>query len=376
MRLRILYLLSIALLVPTALDAQSLTAPPNGGNQRAIVTQYLGLVGVTIDYHSPDVASPQGASRRGEIWGKLVPYGLANLGYGTCTACPWRAGANEGTTFEVTHDVEIQGKPLPAGKYGIHMIPGEDEWTIIFSKNARAWGSFFYDPAADALRVTARPVKSDYHEWLTYEFTDRQLDKATVALAWEDLAVPFEITVPKLVDFYVRQMQEELEGAAGFVWQNLDAAAQYALQNDRSEQALAWATRAVNDPFSGQANFNTLMTLSRAQQATGATADAATTSKQALEHPAATAGQIHQYGRQLIAQGKGEDALAAYRISQKRFGEAWPVNVSMMRAYAAVGNFKEALRYAKKAHAQAPDQPNKDNLASLIVRLEKGENIN
>jgi len=217
MKSRVLSLLGLSIILfSVASFAQPLTAPPNGGNQHSSVTQGLGLVSVTIDYHSPDVTSPQGQSRRGQIWGQLVPYGLTNLGYGSCTECPWRAGANENTTFEVSHDVEIQGKPLPAGKYGLHMIPGENEWTIIFSKNAQAWGSFFYDPADDALRVTTKPVKSEYHEWLTYEFTDRQLDKATVALMWEDLAVPFEITVPKMVDFYMHQMKEELEGSTGF----------------------------------------------------------------------------------------------------------------------------------------------------------------
>lgn len=376
MRHTLASLVVLALLVPAVAGAQSLTTPPNGDNQRAIVTQYVGLVRVTIDYHSPDVTGPQGESRRGKIWGQLVPFGLANLGYGSCTECPWRAGANEGTTFEVSHDVEIQGKPLPAGIYGVHMIPGENEWTIIFSKNAKAWGSFFYDPKDDALRVTTKPKASEYHEWLTYEFTDRQPDKATVALKWEELAIPFEITVPRIVDYYVLQMKEELEGAAGFVWQNLDAAANYALQNGRNVEALAWATRAVNDPFSGNANFTTLMTLSQAQEANGKSAEAAATAKQAIEHPAATANQIHQYGRQLIAKGKGEDALAAYKVSQKRFGEQWPVNVSMMRGYSAVGNYKEALKYAKKALAQAPDQANKDNLARLIERLEKGENVN
>jgi len=377
MRIKTIVISSLlALVLPVAAGAQSLTTPPNGGNQRATVTQYLGQVSVTIDYHSPDVTSPQGQSRRGQIWGQLVPYGLANLGYGTCTECPWRAGANEGTTFEISHDVAVQGKPLAAGKYGLHMIPGENEWTIIFSKNARAWGSFFYDPAEDALRVTTTAKKNDYREWLTYEFTDRQLDKATVALMWEDLAVPFEITVPNQVDYYMQQMEEELEGAAGFLWQNLDAAAQYALQNGRNEQALAWATRSINDPFSGQANFTTLMTLSAAQAANGKATESAASAKQAIEHPLATAGQIHNYGRQLIAQGKAQEALDAYKVSQKRFGEQWPVNVSMMRGYSAVGNYKEALKYAKKAHAQAPDQLNKDNLANLIKKLENGEDVN
>ena len=120
--------------------------------------------------------------RRGKIWGDLVPYGMSDLGFNGCASCPWRAGANENTTFTVTHDVQVQGQKLPAGTYGLHMIPGKDEWTIIFSKDANAWGSYWYDAKNDALRVKTKPAKSEYHEWLTYEFTERDPAKATVAL--------------------------------------------------------------------------------------------------------------------------------------------------------------------------------------------------
>ena len=60
-----------------ALTAQALTAPPPGANQRSTVTQYMGMVSVTIDYNSPDVTSPAGEDRTGKIWGQLVPWGIA-----------------------------------------------------------------------------------------------------------------------------------------------------------------------------------------------------------------------------------------------------------------------------------------------------------
>ena len=132
---------------------------------------------VTIDYSSPRVVRGKN-DRRGKIWGELVPWGLSDLGLNGCTSCPWRAGANENTTFTVTHDVKVQGQPLAAGTYGLHMIPGQDEWTVIFSKDASSWGSFWYDPKNDALRVKTKAGKSDYHEWLTYEFTEREPAKA------------------------------------------------------------------------------------------------------------------------------------------------------------------------------------------------------
>ena len=174
--------LTVLLLVPGSgvLVAQAMTVPPGGGNQSAVVTQYMGLVSVTIDYNSPDVTSPAGDDRTGQIWGQLVPWGIAPNqfypGFGTAETMPWRAGSNEATTITFSHDVEIEGEPIAAGTYALFMAPGEDEWAIIFNRNSSAWGSFFYEPELDALKVQVKPEKTDFfREWLTYEFDDRQL---------------------------------------------------------------------------------------------------------------------------------------------------------------------------------------------------------
>ena len=63
----------------------------------------------------------------------------------------WRAGANFNTTFEVSDPITVEGKPLPKGTYGLHMIPTADSWTVIFSKAANSWGSYTYDQAEDTL---------------------------------------------------------------------------------------------------------------------------------------------------------------------------------------------------------------------------------
>ena len=108
------------------------------GSQRAQVTQRVGTTDITIDYGRPKVNGR-------EIWGKLVPYGFNNLGFGTSTAAPWRSGANVNTTIEFTHDVKIEGKDIKAGKYGFHTAVEENgDVTVIFSKDNGAWGSYFY----------------------------------------------------------------------------------------------------------------------------------------------------------------------------------------------------------------------------------------
>ena len=369
-------LLTILLLAAGSATAQ-LTMPPDGGNQRASVTQYIGLVKVTIDYNSPKVHSPlTGEDRRGKIWGKLVPYGLVDLGFGTCKECPWRAGANENTVFTVSHEVKIEGRTLPAGSYGLHMIPGENEWTIAFSKNSQSWGSFFYDPAEDALRVNVKPAKSEYHEYLAYEFPERQLDKATAALRWEELQVPFVIAVENINDLYLAKMREELRGAKGFEWQNWSEAARFALKNKDFKEGLEWAKVAASPRFPGQTNFSTLSTLADLQAANGLEADAKKTRESALNHVTATAVDLHMYGRQLLSNGKKEDAMAVWTLNVKRHPNEWPVNVGLARGNSALGHYEEALKYAKLALAQAPDEMNKGALAEGIKKLEAGKDMN
>lgn len=156
------------------------------------VRQTLGTdTAVTIEYSRPGVKGRK-------IWGGLVPFGLApgNADSGN-KPFPWRAGANENTTIEFNRDLLIEGKPLPAGKYGIHMIPSEKDWIIIISKDNSAWGSFTYDPAKDALRVTVTPLKAPFQEWLVYGFDDLAGTSATVFLHWEQLKIPFKIALAR-----------------------------------------------------------------------------------------------------------------------------------------------------------------------------------
>src|SRR5688572_16133035 len=213
------FAVAVALAAPVAAQPAVVTLPPDGDNQRSTVTQQIGLVRVSVDYYSPDVHSPTGEDRTGKIWGTLVPYGMANLGFGTCgDQCPWRGGANQNTVFTTSHDIEVQGQPLPAGSYGLHFLPGPEEWTVIFSRNSTSWGSYYYDAKEDALRVTAKPEKGDFREWLTYEFVDRRPDRATVALMWENLRLPFVLTVEDPAGVWVESLRRELRSNPGFDW--------------------------------------------------------------------------------------------------------------------------------------------------------------
>src|SRR6201995_340957 len=175
----------------TGLACAQLTTLPRGGNKRASVSEQIGITHVIIHYSRPGVKK-----REGHIWGELIPIGYSELGYGIKKPAPWRAGANENTTFEFTTDVRIEGQDLPAGRYGFFVAYDPTECTLIFSKNSTSWGNFFYDPADDALRIKAKTIKTTQSvEWLKYEFAEQPPSSATVQLQWENLMIPFTIKV-------------------------------------------------------------------------------------------------------------------------------------------------------------------------------------
>lgn len=138
----------------------------------AQVSKEINGTKITIDYSQP--------SKRGrEIFGALEEYGKV-----------WRTGANESSWIEVSKDVEVEGKKLAAGKYGLFSIPGEDEWTIIFNKKWDGWGAYEYKEAEDVLRVK---VKSSNVDEVVEQFTIKIENSGDVIMAWDQTKVEFSI---------------------------------------------------------------------------------------------------------------------------------------------------------------------------------------
>src|SRR5215471_15629396 len=367
----------LALALPLAAQiVPGLTMPPSGNNQRATVTQGIGPVRITIDYSSPAVHGPDGKDRRGQIWGKLVPYGLTNLGFGLGKPAPWRAGANENTVFTISDDVSIEGKRLAKGRYGLHMIAGPEEWTLIFSKDANAWGSFYYDPDHDVLRVNVKPHKHEYREYLAYEFPVRKPAETVAELQWEELAVPWTIKVEDVNDLYIAKIKENLSNVQGFGYRGWVAASQFCVNNNTHlEQALEWAEIAVSKQFVGEANFGTLSNKANVLDKLNRKDEAAATMQLAIKHPTATPLDLHQYGRRLLTEKKTKEAMEVFQLNASRNGDMWPVHVGLARGFAASGDSKQALEHARKALTQAPDQLNKDSLAAMVAALEAGKPV-
>ncbi len=365
--------ITLLLLVANFAIAQNLTVPPSGDNQKSSVTQYIGLVKVNINYSSPNVHAPDGTDRTEHIWGELVPYGVNNLGFGTATAAPLRAGANENTIIYFSHDVKINGKDLKAGTYGLHLIVEKDKpWTWVFSKNSSSWGSYFYDQKEDALRVEANAADAPFVEYLTYGFDERKPSSAVAFLHWENKKVGFKIEVPNINELYIATMRDELRGAAGFDYQNWMAAANFCVQhNINLDEALTWADAAISAPFVGQENFNSLQTKANVLYAMKKNTEANAVMDVAIKHPTANVGAIHQYGRSLLAKGENQKALEVFKYNQKQHPEdKFTPNVGLARGYAAVGDKKNAIKYWELAIKNLPENQ-KGNLAYYEGEVKK-----
>jgi hypothetical protein len=353
-----------------SLTQAQLTTLPDGGNKKATVSELVGITNVTINYNRPGIKG-----REGQIWGKLVPAGLNDLGFGTSKAAPWRAGANENTTIEFNSDVKIEGQDLPAGKYGFFVIYDPNECTLIFSKNATSWGSFFYDPKEDALQVKVKPIPLDKSvEWLRYEFKDQKENSATIALEWEKLSIPFRIETD-YIKAQLESFRRELRSDKGFTWNAWMQAAQFCAQHNTDlDEGLQWANAAISTPFVGEKNFRTLSTKAQILTLQGKNADADAVMKEAL--PLGQMNDIHQYARQLLTQKRAKEAFDAFKLNYDKHPGEFTTNMGMARAWSAMGDYKKTVSFLQKAQPQAPDKVNKDNVEKLLKMAQDGKDIN
>lgn len=105
----------------------------------------------------------------------------------------WRAGANEAAEITLYSDMMVGDAKVPAGTYTFYLMPGDDEWTAILSKDLNVWGSYFYDEANDIARIKV-PVKQDKESLeafsIMFDESDNGID---MYLGWDKsrVVVPF-----------------------------------------------------------------------------------------------------------------------------------------------------------------------------------------
>jgi tetratricopeptide (TPR) repeat protein len=320
-------------------------------SQHAQIVQRIGITDITINYHRPLANGRQ-------IWGKVVPYDRV-----------WRAGANENTTITFSDPVTIEGQALDKGTYGLHMIPGQNQWTVIFSKNSSAWGAFTYKQEEDALRVNVKPQPAEMHDALAYDFDELKPDSAVVTMRWEKVAVPFKVAV-NVNDIVTASLQKQMRGYPQYYWEGWDDAAGYLLANKINlDQALKFEDQSINI----EERYDNLMSKSKILEAQGKQTEAASFKNKALDK--ANALQLYVYARQLQAEKKQDEALALFKSNAKKFPEHWTSHLGLARVYSAQGDFGTAVKEMKTALSGSPDA-NKSALENYIKRLEAKDDIN
>jgi hypothetical protein len=355
-RVRLLVLFTTVLWMSSFSHAQTATSETlmldlPRASQHALVTQRVGITDITINYHRPLANGRQ-------IWGKVVPYGQV-----------WRAGANENTTITFTDPVTIEGQTLDKGTYGLHMIPGESEWTVIFSKNAGSWGSFTYKQDEDALRVKVKPQAAEMHDALAYDFDEVKPDSTTFTMRWEKVAVPVKVHA-NVNEIVTASIHRQLHGLNQYYWEGWDDAAGYFLANKIN---LDEALKDEEQSIQSEERFDNLMNKSRILDELGRKEDATQFRGKALDMGNSL--QLYVYGRQLQGEKKQDEAWKIYQSNAKKFPDYWTSHLGMARVYSAKGDFEGAVKEVKLSLNGAPEA-NKSALEGLVKRLQNKEDIN
>jgi tetratricopeptide (TPR) repeat protein len=336
---------AIVLLAAPLLLAQ---APPlvlPQASPEARVSQKVGLTDIEVTYHRP-------ALKGRKAWGGLVPYGQV-----------WRAGANENTVVAFSTPVQVGATTLPAGRYGLHMLPTEGAWTVIFSSQAKAWGSFSYDAKEDVARVQVTPVAAESTERLAFTFDDPTEKDVTLSLRWEKLRVP----IPMAVDtnqLVVASLRDQLRGLPRFFPEPWNAAGGWCLRRDLNlPEAEAWIDRSLAMKESYPALRNKALLLEKKGDAKGA---------EALQQKAlaiATEVEINNQGYNLLGVKKVDEAIVLFQKNVKDHPESWNALDSLAEAYALKGDKAQAEALYRRAHDMTKAEDQRARIQGELAKL-------
>jgi predicted negative regulator of RcsB-dependent stress response len=342
MKKSITSLTAVLLVVLLTVETFAQVTTPRTPSPAATVTQAIGISTVTVKYSRPRVNNRT-------IWGQLVPYSWNVQTFGTGNSAPWRAGANENTVIEFSHDVMIEGQAVPKGSYGLFFVINQDNTgEVILSKDFRSWGSFFYDQKQDQLRAKIQLREVPHTELLTYDFINLTKNNAELVLNWEKKQFPVkvEFAVDNIV---MANAAEELKGPVGFNAQGYISASNYALQNNVNlDQAVKWIDQAIAQ----NRNFPSLRIKSDLLRKSGKTDEADKLLAEAMS--SATEAELNVYGYQLIGQGNVDKAIEILAMNTQRFPKSANAWDSLGEAYATKGDKPNAIKNFKKSLSMNP----------------------
>ncbi|GLH74540.1 hypothetical protein GETHLI_30420 [Geothrix limicola] len=311
----------------------------------AEVSQKVGVTDIAVTYHRPAVNGRK-------VWGGLVPYDKV-----------WRAGANENTVVTFSTPVQVGGTTLPAGRYGIHMLPTAAEWTVIFSSQSHAWGSFSYDPKEDVARVKTTPVATEPTERLAYTFDDPSDHDVVLSLRWEKLRVPIKVEVDTK-PLVVASLRDQLRGLPRFFAEGWSGAAGWCVRNNVNlDEAQTWVDRSLgmHESYAGLRIKAALIE----KKGDAKTAEAL----RAKALTIATEAEINQQGYMLLGQNKVDEAIALFQRNVREHPDSWNVYDSLAEAYGIKGDKAQALANYRKAFDKVKQEDQRARIQGELDRL-------
>ena len=312
---------------------------------RAQVSQRVGLTDIDVTYHRPAVKGRK-------VWGGLVPYGKV-----------WRAGADENTVVTFSTPVTVGGTTLPAGHYGLHMLPTDGDWTVIFSSQWQAWGSFSYDPKEDLARVKVTPLAAEPTERLAYTFDDPSDKGVTLSLRWEKLRVPIPLEVDTK-QVVVLSLRDQMRGLPRFAPEGWNQAAGWCVRNDVNlDEAQAWVDRslAMRETYGGLRIKAAL--LEKKGDAKGAEA------LRAKALTLASEAEVNNQGYALLGQNKVDEAIVLFQRNVKDHPDSWNVYDSLAEAYALKGEKAKAITNYQKAFDMVKQEDQRTRIQEELAKL-------
>ena len=338
------FVLGVLLSAPVLLaQAPALVLPD--ASPRARSSQQVGLTEIEIAYHRPAVKGRK-------VWGGLVPYDQV-----------WRAGANDNTVVTFSTPVSVVGTVLPAGRYGLHMLPTATEFTVMFSRQSQAWGSYTYDPKEDAARVQVTPVPAEPTERLLYTFDDPTDHSVTLSLRWGSLRVPIKLDIDTK-QVVVRSLRDQLRGLQQFFPEGWNAAAGWCLRNDVNlDEAMTWADRsiALRETFTGLNLKAAMMEKKGDPRGAGALRARALT--------IATEAEVNLTGYTLLGQNKVDEALGLFQRNVKNHPDSWNVYDSLAEGYAMKGDKPQAIANYRRALEMVKQEAQRVRIREELAKL-------
>jgi len=250
-------LLTIAIVFFTVGSYAQITPQPSSTQT---ITQDFGLGKINLTYSRPN-------TKGRKIFGETEPYDKV-----------WRTGANSATVLKFSDDVSIEGHKVPAGEYGLFSIPGEKQWTIILSKNAKQWGAYSYKDSEDFLRFTVTPEKTAKPvETFTIQFANIYPTSGEMQLMWQNTAVTIHLTcdidskIMANIDSAMKTDKKPYYDAVIYYWNN----------NKDMTKALAWANEMERIP--GMPPYVAKLWVARVQLKKGDKVAAAATAKEGVK---------------------------------------------------------------------------------------------